>query len=292
MTDTMHTDAAEKPAALGRLHTFVINLAHDTGKKGAMQQKCADANIAVTFIEAIDGKELPDEMIAEVYAKQNALNYFGRELTRGEIGTVLSHLNVCRNLIEQNIDIALILEDDVLCRFDDEDLGRMFGALPQDWECVLLGHHTKRSRDLDALASFWSRKKMSGRYSCARFAEQPLGAYAYLVNRSGARKIIANFESIDRPIDHWSDKVLNLYGIWPSLVKVDEHLSDSSNLAGDREAMRSRTYRTPFEKLKDRVRYGLTKIRLLEAYFGARNFLLQFRPLPRYELPSQNGADK
>ena len=266
-----------------RLKTFVINLKHEAEKKERMLEKCTKAGIRVEIIEAVYGKALDDDVIANVYSGQKAIGYFGRELTRGEIGTALSHLNVCAKIVETPVEAALVLEDDVGCSFDAAVLLEMIDNLPADWECVLLGHHTKRARDIDTLASVWNQKRVAGGFRCIRFAEQPYGAYAYLINRAGARKMLENFRVIDRPIDHWHDRRINLYGMKPSIASIDPLFHGQSNLAGERDGMKERTRRSAYGKTKDFVRHGLGKVGALEIFFFFKNAVLRLKYGHSYE---------
>jgi len=261
---------------------FIINLRKDTQKKEHMQKLCLKYDFQPEFIEAVYGKNLDKNTISQAYSKELTVRYIGRELTKGEIGTALSHLLIYRQMVDQDIETALILEDDVDFEINNQDLLHIVEKLPQDWECVLLGHHTKRSRDLDTLASVWYSKQIDDNLQCIRFAEEPFGGYGYIINQSGALKRLNDFKVIDRPIDHWSDKELNLYGIQPSIIKINEYFLEHSSLASERSKMEKKTYRTPFETFKDKVRFFLTKLQLLEAFFILKSFFIRFKILIKY----------
>lgn len=261
---------------------FIINLKKDTQKKDHMQKLCLKYGLQPEFIEAVYGKNLDKNTILRAYSKDSTLRHIGRELTKGEIGTVLSHLLIYRQMIDQNIETALILEDDVDFEIKSQDMLRIVEKLPEDWECVLLGHHTKRSRDIDTLASFWYRKQIDNSLQCIRYAEEPFGGYGYIINQSGAKKRLNRFKIIDQPIDHWSDKELNLYGIQPSIIKINEFFLEHSSLNSERSKMEKHIHRTPFEAFKDKVRLLLTRLQLLEAFFILKSFFIQFKILKKY----------
>ncbi len=267
---------------MSKIDVFIINLKKDTQKKEHMQKLCLKYDLQPEFIDAVYGRNLDKNIILNVYSKDLALKYFGRELTRGEIGTALSHLAIYRQMIDQKIHTVLILEDDVDFEINNQDLIGIIEKLPKDWECVMLGHHTKRSRDIDTLASFWNKKQINNNLQCVRFAEQPFGGYGYIINQAGALKRLNNFKIIDRPIDHWSDKELNLYGIQPSIIKINEYFLNYSSLTSARNKMEEQTNRTSFETFKDKVRLILTKLQLLEAFFILKSFFMQFKILKKY----------
>ncbi|EHZ6874366.1 glycosyltransferase family 25 protein, partial [Providencia rettgeri] len=91
------------------MNTFVINLKDDLLKRDFMRNQLDNIGISYQFIEAIDGRIMSDNTI-----KQLAYDYPDCYLTKGEIGCALSHMAIYKKMIEDNIEIALILEDDAL----------------------------------------------------------------------------------------------------------------------------------------------------------------------------------
>lgn len=254
---------------------FIINLEKDTDKKDQMLHVCEKNGIEPTFVKAVYGKELEKAYLDKVSDQAKAQNILGRKLTEGEIGVALSQLSIYQTMIDNDIDFALILEDDVDFSFEQGELKNIVKQLPQDWECVLLGHHTKRSRHIDTLPSIWNQKKVSQTHRLVRFAEGPMGAYGYLINKKGGEKRIKDFEIIDRPIDHWNDKKLNLYGITPSIIKVNDGFLETSLLSQERRSIEIK--RTLFQKFKDKIQWALKKMKMLEMFYLLRNFLIQFK---------------
>lgn len=260
---------------------FIINLKKDRQKKEHMQKQCEKNQLIPIFIEAIYGNDLSKDTISQVYSKELSLKYIGRELTKGEIGTALSHLSIYKKMVDQNIETALILEDDVDFQVSKQEVMNIVQKLPHGWECIMLGHHAKRSRDIDTLASIWQKKHIDDNLRCIRFAEQPFGAYGYIINKAGALKRLKNFKIIDRPIDDWNDLHLNLYGIQPSIIKIDKSFLNDSNLTQERIIKQKQTTRTVFENFKDKVRLLLTRFALIDLFFTLKNFFMQFKILKR-----------
>lgn len=260
---------------------FIINLEQDIKKQEQMKKVCRKNDFKPIFIKAIYGKALRTDYLNTVVNQNMAKEYFGRELSPGEIGVALSQLSIYERMIKDNIEIALILEDDVDFNFSPSYLSGLVYNLPQDWECIMLGHHTKRSRTIDTLASIWKQKKLSSKNTLVRFAENPVGAYGYIINLSGARKMLNEYKTIYKPIDKWSDKILNIYGVIPSLIAVDEIFISDSLLLQERSSITQ--YRTPFQSFKDKVQLTLKKMKLLEIYFKIKSFFIQFKKLSNYK---------
>ena len=69
-----------------------------------------------TIIEAVDGKDLTKDKLKKMnvdFLKEWREPSSGRNTTYGEIGCALSHYNIYKTCIENNIENALILEDDI-----------------------------------------------------------------------------------------------------------------------------------------------------------------------------------
>jgi len=259
---------------------YIINLEKEKEKKTKMKQVCKRNNIQPTFINAIYGKNLEKEYIQKICNQSEAKKNLGRELTPGEIGVALSQLSIYKKMLSENIEVALIFEDDVDFRFSENYLKDLIKKLPNDWECLMLGHHTKRSRDIDTLASVWFQLKLNDKEKIVRFAESPFGAYAYLINLSGAKKMLKEYEIINKPIDHWNDRIINLYGINPSVVNVDDENIKVSLLHEERT--NTVVNRNFTQKIKDKIKNILIKMKLLNIYFRINNYIKRFRTLYKY----------
>ncbi len=107
---------------------FVINLARRTDRNAFMQEQLDSLGLEAEFIEAYDGA-------AEGFAGADAYNptvsarLNGKALTLGELGCAISHRMIYQKMVEQHIDQALILEDDVR-------LTPAFAALLQNQELL------------------------------------------------------------------------------------------------------------------------------------------------------------
>lgn len=90
------------------MKTFIINLASSTERRAMISAQCHKAGIAYEFIDAVNGKALSEKEISQ---HTRPVNYAFKP---GEIGCALSHINIYRKMVDENIAQALILEDDAL----------------------------------------------------------------------------------------------------------------------------------------------------------------------------------
>lgn len=63
-----------------------------------------------------------------------------RNISDGEMSVALHHIECYKRIVEENIDYALILEDDiVICNNFREILERYIKELPSDWDMLFIG---------------------------------------------------------------------------------------------------------------------------------------------------------
>ena len=91
------------------MKTYAINLASQIKKKEHIISECKKLNLDFEIYNAINGAELSEEFI-----NKNVLDYPNCYLTKGEIGCALSHINIYKEIVKNNLPYALILEDDAV----------------------------------------------------------------------------------------------------------------------------------------------------------------------------------
>jgi len=94
------------------MKTFVINLKRSPDRRANIEKQLRALDIDYEIIEATDGRELTAEETTNLYNEKESLKYFKKPLTRGEIACADSHLRVYNHVINNNLNYALILEDD------------------------------------------------------------------------------------------------------------------------------------------------------------------------------------
>ncbi len=208
---------------------YVINLKSDVKKKQHMENLFRKFNLQVEFIDAIDGRKLNNKFISDVSSSVISIKEIGRNLSRGELGCLLSHKKIYKKIIDENIEMALVLEDDIY--FDGYLLSILNNKdkFTDNWELILLGHHTGSSRKIDTKASFWNQKHIMHNFKLVRPCENSYGTYGYFITKNGVKKLLKRLSVISRPIDHFTgdSKFLNLYTINPAPIKIHEYLSDN-----------------------------------------------------------------
>ncbi|MCH9852724.1 MAG: glycosyltransferase family 25 protein [Alphaproteobacteria bacterium] len=208
---------------------FVVNLARADARKKAMEKQLN--NIDVEFFIASDGRNLNAEE-QELYQKlkkmpDNATRYhrhqqkaatFRPPLQAGEIGCYLSHYRLLQKIVTQNIEYAVILEDDIILQDDWYDVVKMLTDSYYDWEIVRLYGIVERR--FDALESLGTD------YQLVKLNDTAYGTQAYMVTQQGAKKLLNLLRFICMPVDvtmdyYWQEDIA-FYAVQPYPIALNE----------------------------------------------------------------------
>ena len=93
---------------------FLINLDRRPDRLQFVASQLNNLQLDFERISAIDGEKINIETLNDIKINNNR-HYIERSrlLSMGEIGCALSHRLIWKRMLEQNLDYALILEDDV-----------------------------------------------------------------------------------------------------------------------------------------------------------------------------------
>ena len=104
---------------------FLINLERRQDRLAKMLDRFAEVNILgnvpLEIIKAYDWKQIDNEFLKEKNASawpEWRDPWFGRAINKGDIGCSMSHNLVWEKIIEQNLEGALVIEDDANFRRD------------------------------------------------------------------------------------------------------------------------------------------------------------------------------
>ena len=167
---------------------FVINLARSIERRTHMSKMLDALDLKYEFIEAIDGEQLTDDQINEVYDEQLAIKYGGTILPMGAIATYMSHVKALQTIIDRNIPEALILEDDIIVSPDIKPFFEQRNKLPRDYGILSLSVRNDSNQEI----FFWYRKswKIYKDYIVGLPSGWLCGAYAYLIQDSYIREFM------------------------------------------------------------------------------------------------------
>lgn len=197
---------------------YVINLERSPRRLEHIHGELERQGLGFTRVSGIDGADLNDREIDEVYDRTQRRRTHFVPLTRGEIACALSHQLAWRTFIEKSdAPFALFLEDDA--KFT-RPLAPVFAALmredaPRGWDMIKL--YNKRPR-------------LSAR-KCGRLANgdrllrplvMPIRSVAQILSRAGAKKLLQATLPLNRPIDtamqYWWEMAADIRVLDPPAV--------------------------------------------------------------------------
>ena len=174
---------------------YWINLDRSTERKQNMEKLFMDdsfQNIEKIRFSAIDGKNSK--------TIDDFINVEKKSISDLEYGCLLSHLEVIREISNNDYDIVLIMEDDNTLDFKKywkTDLKTVIDNAPKDWEAIMLSYISNEIPPNEYTYNenkYWS-------------------TLAYVINKKGAKKLIDNMYyngkyTIDSNINNEADQYI------------------------------------------------------------------------------------
>ena len=193
---------------------FVVNLERSKYRRTFILNYLSSRGINAEIITAVEGIKLDLEELEKkgIYSDTASHDAFSRSLTLPEIGASLSHAQIYKKILDEDIEMAVVLEDDIMFRDGAEIvLKTVINEVPDDWDIIQLYYTCKDYEKIgDHVARFLSKKCI------------PVGAPGYMIRKSGAEKLLKELYPIRYPADsiigrspRWGTKV---YGSVPQLV--------------------------------------------------------------------------
>ncbi len=93
---------------------FIINLKKDTDRRKYIESHLQENNLDYEIIDAVYGKDLTPEELETITDLKLSQKKMGKTISLNEIGCSLSHQKVYKKIINDNLDGAIILEDDIV----------------------------------------------------------------------------------------------------------------------------------------------------------------------------------
>ena len=181
------------------MHAYVINLARSRDRRAYITAHLDKIGIDYEIVTAIDGYELDldDENVIAPSFRTSVM------LPAGSAGCALSHIAVYRKIIEDGLDMALVLEDDVILPTDLDALADAVGKELDCAEAVLLS--------MDGWANQAVKMSTQGAVPLpsSRFLafpidiSQPNSTGAYVITREACERMIERNLPIRTVADGW-----------------------------------------------------------------------------------------
>ncbi|KAJ8260546.1 hypothetical protein COCON_G00162690 [Conger conger] len=220
---------------------YLINLRRRPDRQERMLRSLNELEIDVKVVDAVDGGALNSSEI-KLLGVDLLPGYFdpfsGRTLTKGEVGCFLSHYFIWKEIVDMQLDTALVFEDDI--RFQGNFKRRLLRLMDEvakvelDWDIIYLGR--KQVQPGDEVVVENVRNLVVADYS--------YWTLSYMISQQGAQKLL-NAEPLSKmlPVDeflpimydkhsneeykaHFQNRNLQAYSTHPLLVQPCHYAGD------------------------------------------------------------------
>ncbi|MGL4515774.1 MAG: glycosyltransferase family 25 protein [Shewanella sp.] len=201
---------------------FVISLARSQDRRAAIEKQMAHLGLQFTFWDACDGKALSDKDLSKIDNGQ-AEQLCGHPLSAGEIGCALSHIRLYEMMVENGIERAIIIEDDVYMHMHFKRV--VLAAIEMSKSDILYIYHGK-AKKWPILRSLPEGYRLAKYRSPSKRSKRTLLSTAgYILTLSGARKLLTKAYPVRMPADYLTGLLqltgLSASGIEPCCLDVD-----------------------------------------------------------------------
>jgi len=196
---------------------FMINLEKrkDRLKNFNNKYKNSDIRINYELFKAIDGKQIDiSKFISQttfnelLQTENNKKRKYHYQLTRGAIGCYLSHINIWKTILDNDIEKALVFEDDVIIPKNVNFLLEKYtSSIPNDYDIILLGCNCINCDNKDNY----------------RVVNKYWGMYAYIITKKCIDKIYNKMLPIKQQIDSELSDLSNEIKIYATKKNIIPH---------------------------------------------------------------------
>lgn len=202
-------------------------------------------DLVLERVSAVDGRTLTSSEIARHFDhKLNQVQYH-KTLNRGEIGCYLSHRKAWAQIVADNLDFALVLEDDFVCRKQLDALFNAVASIQQPWHCIKLTEYPIKRKELSS--------QRLDRFRLVTYDKVPARTCAQFISRAGAIRLLAASEQFGRPVDidlqHWWEHELIVLGLKPYVFQVSEQFASDIDTLGLRKHSKTRHLSKIYQQL-------------------------------------------
>lgn len=179
------------------LQILYINLDRSVERNNKMIEKLNNLNVLYERISGIDGENLNKNALME--GKYNDMNYLIKKNIKlkprpKEIAIILSHIKALNKIIENNYEMAVIIEDDLSFQYI-KDWNIMINNIiiyaPSDWKIIKL--HTSSPLDLNKNINLFDNK--INYIPLEKTAIQSAGCY--IIKKEAALELINKYKIND-----------------------------------------------------------------------------------------------
>lgn len=210
---------------------FIINMAANTTRMARVTSELERLGIDFTRFEAVDGRALSQEKIAQVYDPDANLRRSRHPMVKPEIGCYLSHIALWEKIAAADAPGGFILEDDFAA---SDDLAEVLSAIANDdadWDIAKLFSARVGQK------VFTTRPLTAGRKIGVPY-KVPNTMLGYAIRRSAAAHLAASALPMSRPVDedhkHFWESGIRVVMVTPPVLAFGEQSAETGTITAAR----------------------------------------------------------
>ena len=234
-----------------RYKIFVINLDRSVSRWEKMRGRLEALGLPYERIPAVDGKNASDEFLNKYYsAELNRKKYYAC-MSAPEIACYISHLKACERAVSEDLDYAIILEDDIILEDPFKFVPLALESITCDWNYIKLIAPFKKKKivsrepvvfEIPVACSYekWSHDGKTGSkclskssnlisasvfFEVVRWENPPTGMQAYAISQQGSAEFLAKCSKLICPIDILQF-THGVAGLFPSFLCSYKNISE------------------------------------------------------------------
>lgn len=221
------------------MRVFVINLMRSADRRERMKDILDSLGVRFDFFPGTDGKELDEASIEAAYDEAAVMKNIRRTLSLNEIGCTISHRSVYKRIVDEGIEKACVLEDDVIIDREFPSILDYLDSKTLRNTVVKLDNYQEKNTP----CGLWTRDRIMGPYRYKRPVTRQWMAWGYVIDREAAARILGEWPRIAFAADDWKrmSAVVEIRCVQPAVVH--QNTSFASILDEDRKELLERTYR-------------------------------------------------
>ena len=198
---------------------FCISLKRASERRARMISRLNELNVDYQIVDAVDGRELDMSTLDGRLRQDFWRRQKGKDLAPNEVGCYLSHYNIWRQIVDEKMESAIIVEDDADFSADFLTVASAAARIPYDWDVITL-HHIPKRKVGQTLCNL-----NHGEHRVMRGRQRIVQAIGYMISESGARRLLDYCYEIRAAIDvayseYWLSGIL-YYSVYPGIIHPD-----------------------------------------------------------------------
>lgn len=215
---------------------LVINLERSPDRLASISGQLRKIGMPFERVAALDGNTLSDEFIEEHSPQSVVRKTYHRSLSKAEVACSLSHQKAWQRIVDDDLDFAIVLEDDCELLDNFAPTVNLIASLPVDsWDFIKL-FALRRGGGKNIAKRF-----DYGGYTFVTYHRYPLGFVGQAVSRRGATTLTKNLRYVKEPVDgqlkSWWETGVYPFGLLPYCVTTDLNGVSDINPTGRLEKM-------------------------------------------------------